>query len=518
MKIILHILAKDLRRHKWELMLFVLACAAWAWQTAEPFGLLWNRTREFAPILFFGLWFIVTVRVIQGESLVGDREFWMTRPYRWGQLMAAKALFLLLGLNAPFLIAQVIVLNSAGIHLSSSLIPGLLFLQLEFTFFLTFPAAALATVTESLVQWGLAVAGMLVYAMMLSWLPWDKLPPGLEGGENICGVLGMALIAPALAFVLVWQFAQRRVWPARLVFASVLLVIPFMIFLSSTQFIRSTAYPRSTGAPPLQLSIAENYLEPGRAYTRNNSDFLNPEISIPVIALPAGPGTIIDAEGWRVTLTGDNGWHWQSPWLNGAAKFTADKPFANFAFTAPRKVADQMAQAHARATVEVAFGVYRLGAPQLVTTQSDRFLLAGESVCRWINRRFNGFQIGGYDCAAPLHLPEIMEVRIDSASNTCSTANGGPPLPAGHFATDFQYGSGLPADFDPDPVHKIVFNFGAWSPPIPGNDSTHQDLQAEFCRGTPLTVSTGTYVGRSSATFDLGSIGLEKIIIRPDAE
>jgi hypothetical protein len=518
MKLVLHILAKDLRRHRWELMLFVLACAAWAWQTAHPFGLLWARIREFAPFLFFGLWFLVTVRVVQGESLVGDREFWMTRPYRWGQLMAAKALFLLLCVNLPLLIAQIILLHSAGIRLSFSLLPGLLFLQLEFTFFLTFPAAALAAVTESLVQWGLAVAGMLVYAFMLSWLPWDKLPAGLEGGENICSTLGFALIAPALAFVLVWQFAQRRVWPARFAFAGALLVIPFIILLSSTNFIRSAAYPRSTGALPLQLSIAENYWEPGRAYTSNESDAVNPEISIPVIATPAGPGTIIDVDGWRITVTGDNGWRWQSPWLNHTAKFSADDPFGVIAFTMPRGMAEQMAQAHARASVEVAFGVYRLGPPQLITTYSDRFPLTSEAVCHWPKRRFEYFGVGFSNCAAPLRLPEIMEVRIDSGSNTCPTPSGGPPLPTGHFATDFQYGSGMPADFDPDPVHKINFNFGPWRPSIPGNDPAHQDLQADICRGTPLTVRTGTYDGRSSATFDLGPIGSEKIIMRPDAE
>jgi hypothetical protein len=511
MKMILHILAKDLRRHRWELMLFVLACAAWAWQTAEPFGLLWIRTREFAPILFLGLWFIVTVRVVQGESLVGDREFWMTRPYRWGRLIAAKALLLLLCLNLPLLIAQVILLHSAGIGLSWPLLPGLFFLQAEFAFFLTFPAAALAAVTESLVQWGLALAGILVFALMLSSLPWDKLPPGLEGGENICSVLGMAIIAPALAFVLAWQYARRRVWPARLVFAGALLVIPLIILLSSTPLIRSIAYPHPSAPAPFQLAIAENGEDPGRIYKRSENIAPGADISIPVIASPADPDASIDVDGFRVTLTGDNGWRWQSPWLNRSLKFSKDDPRGSIFFAMPEESANQMAHLHARASVEIAFGVYRLGPPHKVDTQADHFSLTSDAVCHWFHGTSDRFSFNGVDCAAPLHLPEIMEVRIDSATSTCPESPGEPPLPTGHSAAAAEHGTDLP-DFDPDPVHKINLNFGAWIPPIPSAGAPDQNLQAKLCRGTPLTVRVGTLEGRRRATFDLGSIGTEKAI------
>jgi hypothetical protein len=67
-------------------------------------------------------------------------------------------------------------------------------------------------------------------------------------------------------------------------------------------------------------------------------------------------------------------------------------------------------------------------------------------------------------------------------------------------------------DFDPDPVHKINLNFGAWIPPIPSAGAPDQNLQAKLCRGTPLTVRVGTLEGRRRATFDLGSIGTEKAI------
>jgi hypothetical protein len=515
MKIVLHILAKDLRRHRWEIALLVLAGAAWVWQTVSPLGWEWLRQRGFVPVLFFGLWFFVTIRVVQGESLVGDREFWMTRPYRWGQLIVAKALLLVLCLNVPFFIAHIVFLHSADIPLSWNFVPGLLFLQLGFAFFFTFPAAALATVTESLVQWGLAVAGMFVYALMLSWLPWNKLPQGLEGGESVCTVLGMALIAPALAFVLVWQYARRRVWPARMAYAGALLVVPLVILLSRTPLIRSIAYPHEKGPGTFQLSVAEDQAG-NRSYTRTNDGAV---IGIPVVASTGDADTTVDADGLQVTLTGDSGWRWQSEWLNHSISFSKDSPTWDIRFEMPSKLADQMARLHAKASVELAYGVYRFGRPLRVDTSAKRFELPGVGFCHWYDGRkaeiflSDTESLRNWDCVAPLKLPEIVEIRVESGASTCPQNDSGePPLPGGHFATQVEHGTSLPADFDPEVIHKFDFSFGAWEPLIPTKADPKSYRLARLCKGTPLTVRTGTLEARMRTTFDLGSIGTEKLI------
>ncbi|MGB7742957.1 MAG: hypothetical protein WBL41_09385 [Terracidiphilus sp.] len=510
MRLILHILAKDLRRHRWELLLYVFACAAWAWQMAKPVELDWLRQKELVPILFFGMWFILVIRAVQGESLVGDREFWMTRPYRWSQLIAAKALFLVLCLNGPFIIAQAIMLHVAHIPLTASVCGGLLFLQLEFIFYFTFPAAALAAVTESLVQWGLFIAGMLVYVMVLTWFPWDRLPPGLEGGENLATILGMVIITPALVFVLIWQYARRRVWPARLAFAGTLLYVPLLIWLSSTPLIRSFAYPRTKTQVPLNLSITDD--SGSRTYSRT-TDGPSPDILLPVIASTSDPDTLVDVDGLQVTLTGDNGWRWQSQWINHSIKFSKESPDGAIRFTLSEKLADDLQKTHARASVEMAFSVYRMAESQEVNTNTMRFQLPGPIYCDWGNSTRNEFFISGPRCVAPLRLPEMIEVRINSDSDTCFQVDSSDsPLPPHHFASDIEYGTSLPADFDPDPVHKLNLNIGLWDPPIPTARDPKQNRQAEICKGTPLTVRTGTYRGKMRATYDLGLIGTERRI------
>jgi hypothetical protein len=509
MRMIFHILKKDLRRHRLEIGLFVLACAAWAWQTAHPSGWIWMSEKGFLPVLLFLLWFLVTVRVVQGESLVGDREFWMTRPYRWGQLMAAKALLLIICLNVPLLIAETFLLASAKIPLSWHLAPGLIFLQFGFLIFVTFPVAALASVTESLVQWAIAVAGMIVCALVVTWLPWSKLPPALSGGEDAGSWMGMALIAPALAFVLLWQYKRRRVWPARLAFGGALLAIPLVILLACTPLIRSLAYPEMKKNAPVQLTMAED--ESGaRSYTRFADMGQEVNISLPVKVNPGDSDNELSVDGLRVTLTGDNGWSWQSQWLNHSIRFSREFPRGSIFVTMPKNTADKMAQAHATAKVELAFEIYRLGPPRTIETRADKFALPGGVNCRWFSGEVGELWVNGMNCVAPLHLPEMMEVRIDSGTNTCSVGASDEALPPGHFATDDENGSDWPADFDPDPVRKVDMGFGKWIPLIPTGDPG-QSRSAEVCRGTPLTVRLGTKEDQMRATFDLGSVGMEKL-------
>lgn len=523
MKIVLHILVKDLRRQWIELSLFVLVCAAWAFQTANPGAVEWFRQRDFTPVLLFGLWFLIVIRAVQGECMVGDREFWMTRPYRWPQLMAAKALFLVLCLNLPLFIAQVYLLASAKIPLSWSLLPGLLFLGLMFAFFITFPAAALASITQSLVQWGLALAAGLVYALMLSWIPWNKLPDGLEGGENLCTSLGMAIIAPALAFILLWQYARRRAGPPRLVFGGILLAIPLIILLSTAPFIRSIAYPLSKGSAPFRLSIAENNGDSAPTYTRET--FPSDQVSLPVSVSSVDSDTVVSVDGLRVTLTGNNGWRWQSSWQNRSVKFSRNSPNGSLTFNMPAEQANQLAKLHPKASVELAFTVYRLGAPHRIDTGAGRFQLADKIYCGWHHGDSRFLTFDGLECLAALHLPPIIELGIESGSGVCPANPGQPPIPAGHSASDIEYGTDMPADFDPNPAHKLNLIFGAWIPPIhnPRAPEPINDLTAWPCRGMPLEVRTGVLEGRMRAAYDLGFIGSEKrappdIELNPDSE
>ena len=114
---IVHIFRKDIRRHWREIALSLATLAAFAWN--EP-SLWWpQRVDEYPARLIFSGWYtpmvligwsLLIVRVVQEEPLVGDRQFWVTRPYDWEKLLTAKALFLVVFVNLPLFIVQMVLL------------------------------------------------------------------------------------------------------------------------------------------------------------------------------------------------------------------------------------------------------------------------------------------------------------------------------------------------------------------------------------------------------------------------
>jgi len=145
---IINIFRKDFRQHWYVILLPLAILVAFAWN--EP-GLwvpqgtpLPQHLREYSgmlpPLVVIG-WMILIVRVVQGESLVGDRQFWITRPYEWKKLLTAKALFFVAFINLPLLIVQVALLWKAGFA-PTSYVTGLLWTQFLWVLVLMLPMTA----------------------------------------------------------------------------------------------------------------------------------------------------------------------------------------------------------------------------------------------------------------------------------------------------------------------------------------------------------------------------------------
>src|SRR5881392_99204 len=92
-----HIFKKDLRHLRFEAVLMTALVLAWSQtaafrkpQTGEalPEGWLTLITAIAAVV--------VITRVVHSEAIPGDRQFWLTRPYRWTSLLGAKLAFVLL--------------------------------------------------------------------------------------------------------------------------------------------------------------------------------------------------------------------------------------------------------------------------------------------------------------------------------------------------------------------------------------------------------------------------------------
>src|ERR1035438_1019868 len=133
MKQVLHIFAKDVR-HLWGeglRSLVITAAFAWIypthWLVAATFwaGRHSQYASSYSPYsveilarILMGLvpvsWWLLISNLVHSEKLVGDRQFWLTRPYEWKKLLAAKLLFVAAYLYLPFLLMQCILLARAG--------------------------------------------------------------------------------------------------------------------------------------------------------------------------------------------------------------------------------------------------------------------------------------------------------------------------------------------------------------------------------------------------------------------
>jgi hypothetical protein len=171
---ILHIFRKDIRHHWIVILLCQAALVAYCWMVVtgwndqENFG--FNAVSGIIRLLPAMIWCLLFLRVVQDESLVGDRQFWVTRPYEWKKLLAEKILFVLVFLNLPLLIAGTVLLIKAGFSPAPHFL-GLLWMQVLLFHLPFLPLLALATVTRNLVQGLVTLFAGLLASTAISILP-----------------------------------------------------------------------------------------------------------------------------------------------------------------------------------------------------------------------------------------------------------------------------------------------------------------------------------------------------------
>src|SRR5258708_30382430 len=159
MRLILHILKKDMRRHWLEILISLALLGLYVWVTLQgPSNrfvgawLLWFQlSAQSITTLMIFFWIFLTVRVVQDETLVGDRQWWVTKPYEWWALLAAKELFLVVCFGVPLFFVQLYLMHHAGFPVLRNLL-GILTMQFELGFILFLPSVALGSLSKGLGQ------------------------------------------------------------------------------------------------------------------------------------------------------------------------------------------------------------------------------------------------------------------------------------------------------------------------------------------------------------------------------
>lgn len=230
MRRIVSIFRKD-ARHLWPQILVLLALVLLA-AFLDP---TYTRRRSMPAesliwaILPLACWNLI-IMVIHEERLAGDRQYWLTRPYTWRSLLAAKALFVAVFVNLPVLVTQAGILAAVGISPLDHL-PALLWRQVFFSVFLILPAAALAAVTRDQWQVILAVLLILVPPFLLSLVPFIfraavPLSNMSWGGHNwLKTMIAATVVAGGAGFILFFQYSRRATLLSRAVLAGTVALV-----------------------------------------------------------------------------------------------------------------------------------------------------------------------------------------------------------------------------------------------------------------------------------------------------
>ena len=241
-------------------------------------------------LLPISCWLLVT-SLVQQERAIGDKQYWLTRPFSLRHLLAAKALFLVVFAILPVFVGQAIVLSVVE-HSSGLQLGNLAVKQIFYVAWFLLPMGAIASVTKSLGEAFITALLVLLVPIVIIWMldqGWNGLswiPAALAALVALCGsagvvyvqynhrraalgrwALAVAAIAVGLTLTLppaAWAFAlqsslsQERVDPrdVRISFDSTTMP-PHLYAASSPEYIRCSIPVRIDDVPPCKDVFAD---------------------------------------------------------------------------------------------------------------------------------------------------------------------------------------------------------------------------------------------------------------------
>lgn len=217
----LHIFKKDARYLRKELGLIIALAMLYAWEATHAANPAW------AGLLLAIAAAYVIARLIQAESIPGDKQFWLTRPYSRSSLLIAKMLGIIVFVNAPIFIVRLSVLVRAGFPIQSTLGP-LLWSQFLLLLGAMLPIAALASVTAGIVPF--TFAGLILVAIGFG-IESTIVPPrplavrlNLSSSQWIWDSIAVLTLITVAIPVLYIQYRNRRTWISRSVILCVIVM------------------------------------------------------------------------------------------------------------------------------------------------------------------------------------------------------------------------------------------------------------------------------------------------------
>lgn len=504
---VMHIFKKDMRHHWIEIGLCQAALVAYVWHeiqewTSRELYVGSSRFLSLPTVIYLALpitwWFLIS-RVVQSESLVGDRQFWITRPYEWKKLLAAKALMILLFINLPLFCAQIFLLLKAGFA-PWPYLPGVWFMQLMLILMPFVPILAMAAVTRNIAQGLLGVLGIILF--IAGMLALDEYMPEAAAAEaNISDWMQGAMVIIACIMAIGVQYRWRKTARARMFLASAPVAL-LVLFAAGPYLVHGESdYPELTGSSaPFQAAL---YGKPSVPKTPPDKDE-DVTLLIPIVTPGPQAGYMAQIKGARLHLENQEGVRWDSKWQGASNFFLPGENRWMQDFKLSYKEFEKMKSLQFKATVSLKFEIFQDHEASQIKVGRGEFEIPGVGRCHLDEKSLNSIS-----CHSPLVKPEKVLVKVQSADSTCPPSqeenddeDSSPATPANITAFAWESnGDERPAEYGINPVETFTLYM---------RERDKYASSVRICPGTPLLLSFPIFNQSARTEFEIDHFNLEE--------
>ena len=508
---ILHIFRKDVRHYWPEILASLSVLAIYTWHNPDTwsplrafsFGFLefiWGILPGLVPIA----WCFLIVRDVQAENLVGDRQFWVTRPYDWYKLLAAKVLFIIVFVNLPLFIVDLILLQEAGFP-PWSYIAGLLALQAIMTLLVFLPATTGATVTPSIGQFLLLVLALVLCMIGIGSLMQEVPNAGMSTGAFPAALI-MILICCACLFVVAWQYARRRVWQSRVVLVGTLLAIIVILVATPYRELIAREYPLpENGQPALAQFSFDTEAPHSSEYERISPEQREADIQLPMRVFGI-KGDLVAIKGIFVEIESSDGFRANSKWQSEFSLLQLNQDHFQANFGLDKKTFERIKSTPVNLRVSLALSGYRKEKERTVIATANEFTVPDVGKCAILRPETPFVQ-----CRAALKNP-VFFATIDPGALTCppKIMKERPTSTVLSWEGDWGDDSGT---VNPGISPIIPFTLYFWDQSVSQGPNS-----VSICPGTPITFWTPRRYENSRAEIEIDGIRPEDYLPRSVAK
>jgi hypothetical protein len=517
---ILHIFKKDTRRHWPEIVISLALLALFArhelnpWQNSREFGSFssfflsfWGRYITAALVLF---WAFLIIRVIQGEPLVGDRQWWVTKPYEWWNLFLAKVLFFFVFICVPLFHVHLFLLDKFHFPIFSNLW-RLLLMELAMFLTLFLLVAVLACLTKNFGQALLTVAVIVVAGIGLAWLG-SRFDSG-EDGKSQTGIVDhfqSVLLWGSFLAVPLLQFARRNRWKSLGVFAAAFAVNMLLSALVPNEKTTDTEFPLvELSQAPARIDLREITKMAGTLDPNGWSEAIpNVYLNIPISVSGVAPSTMVMVDLVKLTTDSPRDPRWSRGWKYQHAELWPEDQLKSLSYEVNRKEYEKVKTVPMNIHLELALSEYQETDARFLTIPGDKFVDPTLGICR-LSPRLSEW----LECLSTFNEPGFM-ATLDPQRSPCpkDEKNGTVSEEAVSHAWQFQNSFDFPyfAGYSPVVDYTIWFRSASLLSDLE-KKAPLRGTSVVLCPGTQIRLSKPLLKRKVRIKLDLNNVRLQDL-------